>query len=145
MLHIRTLKKRSEFLRIAATQQKWVTPGLILQARRRQTEGSLSSEGGLFGSSEDTLLGVGFTVTKKVGNAVERNRVKRRLRALASELLPERGKEGHDYVLIGRRLTLYRDYSDLKKDLAFALKRIRTDGSVPREPSRGPKKKNRQQ
>ncbi len=116
MLMLRSLKKRSDFLAVAATQQKWVTPGLILQARSREVTG---------------VSRVGFTVTKKVGNAVVRNRVKRRLRALATGLLPARGKAGHDYVLIGRRLALHRDYRDLKKDLDFALKRIKTKESSP--------------
>ena len=114
-MSIRGLKKRSDFLAVAATQQKWITPGLILQARSREVAG---------------VARVGFTVTKKVGNAVVRNRIKRRLRALSVELLPTKGKAGHDYVLIGRRLALHRDYCDLKKDLAFALKRIKTKESA---------------
>ena len=116
MVSIKGLKKRADFLAVAATQQKSVTPGLILQARLREVTG---------------VVRVGFTVTKKVGNAVVRNRIKRRLRALAVELLPTKGKAGHDYVLIGRRLALHRDYRDLKKDLAFALKRIKTKESSP--------------
>lgn len=117
------LRKRSEFLRVAAAQNKWVTPGLILQAMRRQPESSSSQEE-LCGSG---AIRIGYTVTKKVGKAVERNRVRRRLRAAAAEVVPQLGKPGHDYVLIGRRVTLFRSYEDLKADLQFALKRVKTD------------------
>jgi ribonuclease P protein component len=68
---------------------------------------------------------IGFTVSKKVGNAVERNRAKRRLRAAAAQILPDLAAPGLDYVLIGRRETLARPYSLLLKDLETALKRLR--------------------
>ncbi len=64
---------------------------------------------------------IGFTVSKKVGNAVQRNRVKRRLRALVAEIIPQKAKKSRDYVFIGRRSALSRDFADLKKDLKYAL------------------------
>jgi ribonuclease P protein component len=67
---------------------------------------------------------VGITTTKKVGNAVKRNRVRRRLRALAELILPEKGSNACDYVLIGRTATFDRSFDDLKKDLKYALKKI---------------------
>ncbi len=67
---------------------------------------------------------VGFTASKRVGNAVARNRVKRRLRAVVDEVLPLYAAPGHDYVVIGRRATLERDYEDLKGDLRQALERL---------------------
>lgn len=67
---------------------------------------------------------VGFTASKKVGNAVRRNRAKRRLRALADDVLRQRGQSGHDYVLIARRDTVDRDFNDLRDDLHFSLKRL---------------------
>lgn len=67
---------------------------------------------------------VGFTASKKVGNAVRRNRAKRRLRAIADEVLTERAEPGHDYVLIARAATVERDYGALIDDLHFSLKRI---------------------
>ena len=72
----------------------------------------------------DPAIRVGFTVTKKIGNAVVRNRMKRRLRALARELLPTRGVAGADHVLIGRSGGIERDYSSLQAELAKALGKI---------------------
>ena len=70
-------------------------------------------------------LRVGFTVTKKIGGAVVRNRMKRRFRALARELLPEGGLAGADHVLIGRAGGVERDFGLLRDELAKALARAR--------------------
>lgn len=102
---------RSDFLK-ANRGRKFATPGLVLQARRRNEPNETGSE---------TIIRVGFTATKKIGNAVTRNRIKRRLRALAREILTESGKPGYDYVLIGRAMTPDRAYSDLVDDLTKAL------------------------
>lgn len=67
---------------------------------------------------------VGFTVTKKVGNAVLRNRVKRRLRAAAAEIFPAQGREGTDYVVIGRAGTATRPFKALCADLAEAIAKL---------------------
>jgi len=67
---------------------------------------------------------VGFTVTKKIGNAVVRNRMKRRFRALAREILPELGFAGADHVLIGRAGGIERDYASLASELKRALKKV---------------------
>ena len=109
------LKKRPDFLKVAAAREKWVTPGLILQARRRP---ALSEAG------EEPGVRIGFTVSRKVGNAVERNRARRRLRAVARAVLPERARAGTDYVLIGRRATLERPYGALTGDLREALEGV---------------------
>ena len=106
---IERLKKRPEFLRVAATRKKWATPGLILQVKSHPANGT------------DGFLRVGFTVSKKVGNSVERNRAKRRLRALAAEILPTYAQAGFDLVIIGRRATLTRAYDKLSGDLIKAL------------------------
>ncbi|WCT77849.1 ribonuclease P protein component [Novosphingobium humi] len=80
----------------------------------------------------------GITVTKKIGNAVVRNRMKRRFRALARELLPEHGLAGHDHVLIGREGGVERDFALLRKELLVALDRARSGrGDAPRGPKTG--------
>lgn len=69
----------------------------------------------------DDRIRVGFTVTKKIGNAVVRNRCKRRLRALAREVIAAGGRPGADHVLIGRDDTATRDFALMKSDLESAL------------------------
>ena len=68
---------------------------------------------------------VGFTVTKKIGGAVIRNRMKRRFRALAREIVPTRGFAGADHVMIGRDKGIERDFNLLKSELVGALDRLR--------------------
>ncbi len=135
MPSIGRLKKRPDFLKVAAARTKWVTPGLILQARRRPApggpdEGREADEGHEAG--KDRAVRVGFTVSRKVGNAVQRNRARRRLRAVARAVLPDRGRAGTDYVLIGRRATLERPYGALSEDLREALERIGKSGKSRR-------------
>jgi ribonuclease P protein component len=74
----------------------------------------------------DQLMRIGITVTKKIGNAVIRNRMKRRFRALAREVLPQAGIPGADHVLIGRAEGIERDYGKLRAELAKALGKIVT-------------------
>lgn len=72
----------------------------------------------------DATMRIGYTVTKKVGNAVVRNRMKRRLRALARELLPVQGLPGADHVLIGRNGGIERDFDSLRRELGKALGKV---------------------
>ncbi len=83
----------------------------------------------------DGSLRFGVTVTKRIGNAVARNRMKRRLRALARELLPALGIAGADHVLIGRETGIERDFALLRQELEAALSRVAAGkGDPPRRP-----------
>jgi ribonuclease P protein component len=101
------LKNRADFLR-AARGIRRSTAGLTLELCPTPAPAS-------------DVLRVGFTASRKVGNAVARNRAKRRLRAAAAALLPLHGRVGHDYVLVARTATLTRKFGDLLADLAGAL------------------------
>ena len=120
MAALERLKRRPEFLRVAATRRKWVAPGLILQARRQ--EPATDTRDGEIAEARPPR--VGFTVSRKVGNAVARNRARRRLRAAAEMVMPRDAAPGEDYVLIGRAGTLTRPFADLLADLAAGLRRL---------------------
>ncbi len=100
------LKKRAEFLRVAAKGRKIAAPGLVLQALRRPDSGPAR---------------VGFTVTKKVGNAVVRNRTRRRLKEATRLVLAAETLSGVDLVLIGREGTRARAFNALQDDLRRSL------------------------
>lgn len=104
-----TLTKRSEFTRAAAARRQ-SAGSFLLQARRRAD------------AESPVLIRVGYTCSKKVGNAVTRNRAKRRLREAARAVLTQSGKPGWDYVLVGRPgATTARPYALLLADLRAAL------------------------
>ena len=106
------LKKRSDFLRVQKEGNKWVSKGMIVELASR----------------EETGLRYGLTVSKRVSKlAVTRNRIKRRLRAVACEVLPAFREQSIDVVLIGRVATAERDYQDLKKDLIWCLGKLGYD------------------
>ncbi len=86
-------------------------PGFVLLVRDRE--------------DADATMRIGITVSRKVGNAVVRNRMKRRFRVLAREVLPTAGLPGADHVLIGRNGGIERDFSDLKAELAKALAKVK--------------------
>lgn len=113
---LETIKRRSDFLKAAQAHRRGM-PGFLLQARRRASD-----------EADPAAIRVGFTCSRKVGNAVTRNRAKRRLRALAREILPRLGRPGWDYVLVGRPgATVTRDFAALRDDLIRALRRIHED------------------
>ncbi len=111
---ISPLKKRRDFLRIAEEGFSVPVSGLVLQGRERKEPCEVNAK----------TIRVGYTVTKKIGNAVRRNRVRRRLRAAVSRVVPEMGSKRFDYVVIGRLSTFDRPFYALVKDLKTALEHI---------------------
>lgn len=105
---VRTLAKRSEFL-AANRGLRFPVPGFVLLVRKRD--------------DGNDQLGIGYTVSKKVGNSVTRNRMKRRMRALVHDILPENGLAGCDHVLIGRPGGNDLAFTDLGEHLSSALRR----------------------
>ncbi|WP_085219332.1 ribonuclease P protein component [Allosphingosinicella indica] len=114
------LRRRADFL-AANRGLRAPTTGFVLLVRDR--------------ADGDTAMRFGITVTKKIGNAVVRNRMKRRFRALAREMLPASGIAGADHVFIGRNSGIERPFNDLRADLAKALERVaRGESAVRRQP-----------
>ena len=113
---LKRLKTRRQFLHVAGTGRKWVAPGLILQVCPFEEDDA---------SSDETVnVRVGFTVSRKVGGAVARNRARRRLRQVAERVIPNQATGACDYVLIGRRTTIGRPFEDLVADLETALAQL---------------------
>lgn len=108
------IRKRIDFLKISKEGQKKFTKGFILQKVKRN-------------NYKDKFLDknfarIGLTVTKRVGTAVVRNKVKRRLRSLSKEILTIMGKKNYDYVIIANKKAILMNYNELKKDLIEAIK-----------------------
>ena len=108
------LTRRPEFLRVARGRRKAVAPGLVLQAAPSPPE------------TQGPAPRIGYTASKKVGNAVARNRARRRLRAAANDVIGTDASPGEamDYVVIARAATVERGYADLLDDLRSTLKRV---------------------
>lgn len=111
------LRQRADFL-AAANGRKIATAAFVLQTRARAQTGAIR---------------VGFTVSKKVGTAVERNRVRRRLKNLVARSATGRLLSGHDYVLIGRRAALQRPFEQMVEDLQAALRRLEPNSRHARD------------
>ena len=100
-------------------------PAFIVQAAPRPNDGDSGAS-----------VRVGFTASRKVGNAVVRNQAKRRLRAIAAEVLPRQGRPGTDYVIVARATSSERPYTDLVADLETALRQLERHKTGGRSPSR---------
>lgn len=116
MSNLERIKIRKDYLAIAATGRRWVTPAFVIQTKKSE--------------DDDRAPHVGFTVTKKVGNAVIRNRVRRRLKEAAREIIPLKASKGREYVLIGRHACLDIAYERIKSDLIWALKKLDAEADL---------------
>ena len=105
------MKQRADYLRVAGTRRRFVTPGIVVQFYRRPA-----------GTAGEIRYGI--TASRRVGKAVVRNRVRRRLRAAAEQVLPVWAEQGCDYVLVGRQATASRPFDALIDDLKTALQRL---------------------
>ncbi len=115
---VERLTRRADFLLVAGTRRKYVTPAFVLQARTRDAI-----------PPERPIVRIGFTATKKIGSAVLRNRARRRLREAARATLPEAATPGCDYVLVARAGTLTHDYAAMVADLRAALRALAPKGA----------------
>ncbi len=138
VFRLQTLKKRADFLR-ARNGRYCAMPGLVLQASRVMDQKPTDDDGPYV--SQD-MARFGFTATKKLGNAVVRNRVKRRLREAVRLIAPQKAHPDCEYVLIGRKSTLKRPFSSLLQDLTIAFARVH-DRRVHKKRVQGSKGSNR--
>lgn len=126
---VETLKKRAEFLRLRGGA-RFATPSFVLETRPRvaadTSRSRAAGEGARFG----------FTVTKKLGGAVIRNRIRRRLKAAVGLVAPELALSNHDYVVVARLAALDREFAEVKKDLERALHRVHHPAAAPRQGKR---------
>lgn len=111
MATVLRIKKRADFVKVKNSGNSIATAGLVLQSMDRK--------------DGDSTIRIGFTATGRIGNAVKRNFVKRRLRSLAGQVMGSLATPGFDYVIIGRFSTDKRDFSALLKDLKYALHKTR--------------------
>ncbi len=108
---IEAIRKRADFL-AANRGKRFVTNSFVLLAHRRRTDHPIPAE----------MIRYGITVTKKIGNAVVRNRMKRRFRALLAQVLPDNGLAGVDHIMIGRKANKEADFAALRADLEKGLR-----------------------
>lgn len=110
------IKSRADFLAVSAVNRKFIKPSVVLLCAPRSEQSPVPPE----------AIRAGFTATRKLGNAIVRNRVKRRMREAARKLLPELGMAGYDYVFICRPQAHMGTFDDLILDVKHALKRLQT-------------------
>lgn len=128
-MSIAHLRRRSDFLRVAARRCKWAAPGLVLQVAPTESVDDITSA---------AQLRIGYTASRRVGGAIQRNRAKRRLRATVARVMPMHAAPGHDYVVIARTATLTRRFEELVEDLETAL---RHTGAVRQKAAKHPNRR----
>ena len=109
---INKIKSRKDFIKIQKNGSKVISAGLVLQY--------------LNNLNQENPSRFGFTASKKVGGAVQRNKAKRRMRSLVFDVINKFEKKGWDYVLIARKETVHKKYQNLKNDLIWAIKNLKS-------------------
>jgi len=122
---VERLKRRQEFRAVAASGRRWVTPAFVLQVAPRA-------------AGRDATIGLGFTASRRVGNAVARNRARRRLAEAARKVLPGAAEPGYNYVLVARPVVLTCPFDRLLSDLTVAFARVTRTAPRPRRPAGRP-------
>lgn len=117
--HVVFLKKRPDYLRVAASRKRWVSTSMIIQTCEHDPK------------NDPDQVRVGLTASKKVGNAVVRNRTRRRLREIVRQIFPRHAKRGHDYVIIARNGCDEKTFDDLIRDAKWCLKRLHQPPKIP--------------
>ena len=106
----KTIKKRVDFLKVSKSGKKIFTKGFILQKYKRTMD------------SKNDSIRIGFTITKKIGGAVIRNKIKRRFRTIIREIFSKYLRKNYDYVIIANKKSLIMDYKELKSDFIKTVK-----------------------
>ncbi len=135
------LKKRAEFQRVRGGQ-RWSGRGFLAEGKRReiaQADGAPGDGAPRDGAPSSNVTRFGFTVSKKVGKAVERNRIKRRLKEALRLLPAELAPIATDVVVVARRPALDMDFADLTADVRAALARLKTGGLAQDGQRKGPR------
>lgn len=109
---LKTIKKRVDFINVSKKGKKKFTKGFILQQYKRDL------------SSKENTARIGFTITKKIGGAVIRNKIKRRFRSIIKEVVNNHLKKNYDYVIVANKKSLAMNYQDLKNDVIKVVKWI---------------------
>lgn len=113
------ITERKDYLSVSNTRRRWVTTAFILQAKPGECQ-----------SENAAQARVGFTVSKKVGNAVKRSRAKRRLKEAVRIAMPACAPAGWDYVVIGREAAIHYPFERLQKDLAWAVAKLQAGADL---------------
>lgn len=128
MTTLPTIKNRRDFLAVGAHGRKFANRHFILLCHKRPDDHP----------ADAALARVGYTVTKKMGNAVARNRIKRRLREAVRFAAVAHALPGHDYVIIARQAALGCVFSDLQRDIGFAFSKIIHHKNPAKDPVSNP-------
>jgi ribonuclease P protein component len=131
-----TLRRRAEFLRVRGGGRS-ATPRFVLEGKLRVVSADTTGSVG-----QSAAPRFGFTVTKQIGNAVVRNRIKRRLRAALSETASIHAAPGFDYVIIARLDAHTCDYKRLVEDFVAAFSRVHRGPPLPKTRAAKPDKTN---